>query len=186
MKNDIHIDTIADAEDAPESSGAPPKESARLLELPVRSADDPPGDPILVLAESLRAVCARMEALTCEMNGLARAAAGLIERRSMGAVSDPSTLIEQPSLAEAAISTRERDVLRLLLGGKGNREISLALGVSEKTVKNHLWRIYRKLGVRSRTQLFHNLTSRLLGCHWPNGIAVARAVSPRSTSPEII
>jgi DNA-binding CsgD family transcriptional regulator len=61
------------------------------------------------------------------------------------------------SKGEAPISRREREVLIQLLGGKTNREISRELGISEKTVKNHLWRIYRKLGVENRTQLFNRL-----------------------------
>jgi DNA-binding NarL/FixJ family response regulator len=60
---------------------------------------------------------------------------------------------------EVSVSRREREVLIQLFGGKTNREISRELGISEKTVKNHLWRIYRKLGVDNRTQLFHRLIS---------------------------
>lgn len=59
----------------------------------------------------------------------------------------------------SSISKREREVLIQLLGGKTNREISHELGISEKTVKNHLWKIYRKLDVENRTQLFNRLIS---------------------------
>jgi DNA-binding CsgD family transcriptional regulator len=59
----------------------------------------------------------------------------------------------------AAVSMREREIMIQLLEGKTNREISQTLGISEKTVKNHLWRLYRKLGVENRTQLFHQLIS---------------------------
>jgi DNA-binding CsgD family transcriptional regulator len=31
------------------------------------------------------------------------------------------------------------------------------LGISERTVKNHLWRIYKKVGVEKRSQLFSML-----------------------------
>ena len=55
------------------------------------------------------------------------------------------------------ISKREGEVLTHLLEGKSNNKISLELGISEKTVKNHLWKIYRKFGVENRTQLFHKL-----------------------------
>jgi DNA-binding NarL/FixJ family response regulator len=48
------------------------------------------------------------------------------------------------------LSTREQDVLHELAQGKGNRAIAEALWVSEDTVKSHLQRIYRKLGVKSR------------------------------------
>ena len=57
------------------------------------------------------------------------------------------------------ISRRKSEVLTQLLGGKTNRKISQELDISEKTVKNHLWKIYRKLGVKNRTQLFHRLIS---------------------------
>ena len=56
-----------------------------------------------------------------------------------------------------AISKKEKEVLMELASGKTNREISATLGKSEKTVKNHLWKIYRKLGVNNRTQLFNKL-----------------------------
>jgi len=59
--------------------------------------------------------------------------------------------------SKAKISRREKEVLIQLLRGKANREISQELCISEKTVKNHLWKVYRKLGVENRTQLFHKL-----------------------------
>jgi DNA-binding NarL/FixJ family response regulator len=57
----------------------------------------------------------------------------------------------------AALSKRQKGVLAQLVCGKSNKEISEALGISDKTVKNHLWKIYRKLGVGNRSQLFHKL-----------------------------
>lgn len=50
------------------------------------------------------------------------------------------------------ISTREREVLRLLASGYSNREIARALFVAEGTVKNHVSNILAKLGVRDRTR----------------------------------
>ncbi|MBI2758753.1 MAG: helix-turn-helix transcriptional regulator [Chloroflexi bacterium] len=49
------------------------------------------------------------------------------------------------------LSKREQEVFQLLLQEKSNREISVLLGIAEKTVEEHLTRIYKKLGVRSRT-----------------------------------
>jgi DNA-binding NarL/FixJ family response regulator len=50
------------------------------------------------------------------------------------------------------LSTREQEVLRELAQGKTNREIADALWVSEDTVKSHLRRTYRKLGVGTRSE----------------------------------
>ncbi|MBN2071049.1 MAG: response regulator transcription factor [Candidatus Krumholzibacteriota bacterium] len=55
------------------------------------------------------------------------------------------------------LSRRENEILHTMLRGFNNREIAEELEISEKTVKNHLWKIYRKFGVDNRTQLFHNL-----------------------------
>lgn len=51
---------------------------------------------------------------------------------------------------ESALTAREREVLHWLRLGKTNEEIGLILGISRHTVKNHLERIYQKLGVHSR------------------------------------
>ncbi len=59
--------------------------------------------------------------------------------------------------AKEPLSRREYEILYTMLRGMGNREISMELGISEKTVKNHLWKIYRKFEVENRTQLFHRL-----------------------------
>ena len=50
------------------------------------------------------------------------------------------------------LSKRERQVLRELTAGKSNREIAKALEVAESTIKSHVVRILRKMGVRDRTQ----------------------------------
>ena len=49
-------------------------------------------------------------------------------------------------------SQREKDVVNLLLKGKGNKQIALELGISTRTVEFHLTNIYAKLGVNSRSE----------------------------------
>lgn len=50
------------------------------------------------------------------------------------------------------ISEREADVLRLLAQGLPNKMIGRRLGISERTVENHLRRVFDKLDVSSRTE----------------------------------
>ena len=52
--------------------------------------------------------------------------------------------------APRALSARETEVVRWLREGKRNDEIGIILGISALTVKNHLQRIYKLLGVRNR------------------------------------
>jgi DNA-binding NarL/FixJ family response regulator len=55
-------------------------------------------------------------------------------------------------MSRAHLSTRELDVLRLLVGGKRNREIASVLDITEGTVKLHVSSILGKLGVVDRTE----------------------------------
>lgn len=53
---------------------------------------------------------------------------------------------------ESKLTVRELEVLRLLAGGMGQKEISADLAISPKTVGTHIEHILMKLGVQSRTQ----------------------------------
>jgi DNA-binding NarL/FixJ family response regulator len=52
----------------------------------------------------------------------------------------------------APLSPREREILAKIAEGCTNIEIGGQLFISEKTVRNHVTRIFEKLGVRSRAQ----------------------------------
>ena len=56
------------------------------------------------------------------------------------------------SQPESTLSSREREVLALLVEMRTNREIAESLYISESTVKNHVSSILRKLGLESRHQ----------------------------------
>jgi len=56
----------------------------------------------------------------------------------------------EPLLVGAALSLREREVLRLLARGWDNRQIARELSIETRTVRYHLRNIYAKLGVRGR------------------------------------
>jgi DNA-binding NarL/FixJ family response regulator len=62
-----------------------------------------------------------------------------------------------------SLTEREREVLRLMASGIGNREIADALLLSEGTVKNHISSIFSKLGVTDRTKaVLHAIVKRLV------------------------
>ena len=51
-----------------------------------------------------------------------------------------------------ALTPRERAVLEGIAGGLDNGEIAASLGLSEKTVRNHITRVFDKIGVAHRYQ----------------------------------
>jgi len=51
------------------------------------------------------------------------------------------------------LSTREREVVRLVVDGASNDEIGARLGISSRTVESHLRRLFERLEVASRTEL---------------------------------
>jgi len=53
----------------------------------------------------------------------------------------------------ASLTKREHQIIQVLAEGITNKEIGRRLGLTEGTVKVHLHRIYRKLGIANRTVL---------------------------------
>lgn len=51
------------------------------------------------------------------------------------------------------LTKREREILRHVMKGQSNQEISEALFISPNTVRNHIYNIYGKMGVKNRLQL---------------------------------
>lgn len=50
------------------------------------------------------------------------------------------------------LTPRQREVLRLLAEGKSNKQICRVLNVAEGTIKNHLYALFRQIGVSNRTE----------------------------------
>ena len=57
------------------------------------------------------------------------------------------------------VSERELEVVAGLLDGQSNGEIAEKLFISPRTVENHLYRLYGKIGIKNRLQLFNLLRS---------------------------
>ncbi len=131
--------------------------------------------------ESTRQICANRRAASVVMLTAATDRQLVIEALNAGAVgylvkdADPLILVEGVRAAangEAPIdpraarflldnrrvanatnlTDRELQVLRLVRGGLANKAIARQLGISDKTVKAHLTRVYAELGVADRTQ----------------------------------
>lgn len=60
-----------------------------------------------------------------------------------------------PAPGALRLSRRHQQLIAMLEQGLPNRDIAAQLGISEHTVKVHLWRLFRRLDVRNRTQAVH-------------------------------
>lgn len=77
----------------------------------------------------------------------------VLDSVSRGMVCFPGEWVRQPSSqALSSLSERQRDVLELLAAGESNKEIGRNLNISAATVKAHLEALFRRLGVKNRTQ----------------------------------
>ena len=63
----------------------------------------------------------------------------------------------------ATFTDREQEVLEMLVGGRSNKEIGAPLGIGERTVKAHVAKLLRKIGVQNRIALsVHAVTHSLV------------------------
>lgn len=86
-----------------------------------------------------------------EKFGVPPTAVGLSVAGALSAIRSSSRI--HPLIVEKLpnpLEARETEVARLLAQGKGNREIASELCMAYKTAKNHVWRIFRRLGVETR------------------------------------
>jgi DNA-binding NarL/FixJ family response regulator len=83
----------------------------------------------------------------------------------VSSVSRPKSTDVTDSKGRPLLTAREQQVLHLLADGLSNYELATVLKLSEHTIKNHLFRIYDKLGVSNRME------------------AVLYALTPRNTLP---
>lgn len=74
--------------------------------------------------------------------------------RGLLMAADPEA--EEAAMASSGkLSKRQTQLIAMLDKGMSNRDIATDLEISEHTVKVHLWRLFRRLGVKSRTQALH-------------------------------
>jgi len=83
------------------------------------------------------------------VRGVAHGQAGWVSRKVAALLSQ---ILLKDKEDGTDLTTRELEVLRLVVDGKTNDQIGVSLGISVKTVENHLHAIFRKMGVISRVE----------------------------------
>ena len=129
----------------------------------LRAAADGAPDGLLVAAADLRShglvlhatsAHARAVTLLSREGRSGRAAEERARLREAVEQAGEELSLVVPSLAPAlSLTGRELEVARLVAEGLSNREVADRLVVSERTVDNHVYRIFRKLGIRSRNEV---------------------------------
>lgn len=123
---------------------------AKRVPVVVLTASEVPADAIAAIRNGARAVVFKRFAIENLVEAIRTVAAGNVWM--------PPEL--QTQMAEqlrrptpGLLSPREEDVVRCVVSGMRNAEIARELEITEETVKTHLNRIFRKLGVRDRVEL---------------------------------
>ena len=86
-------------------------------------------------------------------NDISSAIAGLFVEEKTSEDEDEDLPLAPGS--DTKLSKRQQQLILMLDRGLSNRDIAAELSISEHTVKVHLWRLFRRLGVKSRTQTLH-------------------------------
>ena len=81
--------------------------------------------------------------------------AGAIEIGNVLRLFLSAELVTGAPVTAGKLSKRQKQLLILLDKGQSNRDIAETLQISEHTVKVHLWRLFRRLDVKSRSQASH-------------------------------
>lgn len=98
-------------------------------------------------------------------------------------------LMPAKTLSIKPLSERKQEILQLLLQGLDNLAIARKIGISVKTVENHLTKLYRQLGVQSRLEAvnFARENPELLDNVQPSSISQSNfPLAPVNTQPIIL
>jgi DNA-binding NarL/FixJ family response regulator len=122
----------------------------RQVPVVVLTASEVPADAIAAIRKGARAIVFKRFAVETLMEAIRRVAADEVW---LPASLQTHMAAQLRTPAMNALSPREEDVLRWVAVGLRNAEVAERLSISEETVKTHLNRIFKKLGVRDRVEL---------------------------------
>ncbi|MGQ0525371.1 MAG: LuxR C-terminal-related transcriptional regulator [Betaproteobacteria bacterium] len=77
------------------------------------------------------------------------------ELRRYAEAQHPAPAAHKPGAPDklSGLTPREKEIVRLIVGGASNKQVASALDISERTVKGHLSNVFQKLGVSDRLRL---------------------------------
>lgn len=109
---------------------------------------------VAALRAGVRAVLPRTVPPEQLLAAIEAAAAGLVvvQPAELASLMTDAARLESPGDLADALTRREREVLQMLGGGLGNKEIAAKLSISEHTAKFHVASILSKLGASTRTE----------------------------------
>ena len=93
------------------------------------------------------------------------------------ALGEPVDAAPGPRATDPTLTTREQEIVQLVVEGRSNDEIGVALAIATKTVEGHLGRVFERLGIESRAAL----SARAVAEGWLDVPTVARRRRPGPT-----
>lgn len=116
----------------------------------VLTASEVPADAVAAIRKGAQAVVFKRFAVETLMDAVRTVAGG----NAWLPVSLQTHMAERLRSADMSVlSPREEEVVRHVISGLRNAEVARELSITEETVKTHLNRVFRKLGVRDRVEL---------------------------------
>jgi DNA-binding NarL/FixJ family response regulator len=134
---------------------------ARIVMLTVSDADEDLFDSLRGGAVGYLLKDLASEELTRAIRGTMKGEAALspsLARRIVWHLQHPEP--DQTAMLTATLTEREEEILRLIARGDRDREIAVALSISESTTKKHVQNILRKLHARNRIEAVRYLRAR--------------------------
>jgi DNA-binding NarL/FixJ family response regulator len=123
---------------------------AERIPIVVLTASEVPNDAVSAIRKGARAIVFKRFAVDTLMDAIRAAVAGDVWLPA-SLQKHMATQLRGPAMN--VLSPREEEVVRCVAEGLRNAEVGERLSISEETVKTHLNRIFRKLGVRDRMEL---------------------------------
>src|SRR5262249_25792077 len=121
-----------------------------LVPIIVLTASEIPSDAVAAVRKGARAVVFKRFAVETLMDAIRTVARGDVWLPA-SLQTEMAARVKSP--ASGRLSPREEEIVRCVALGWRNSEVAKNLTISEETVKTHLTRIFRKLGVRDRVEL---------------------------------